>query len=511
MGGTDPPYHLCMAEGFSKDATTSAGQTRVPKGATPAEGSAQPFDLNIERVLEHWPVSFALREFIANALDEQLITGTSDPQITKAAKGVWHIRDFGRGVSYEHLTQKENPEKLEHPGVIGQFGIGLKDALAVCDRHNIGVAIRSRHGDISTAQLPKAGFSDVVTLHGVVSPPSDADLVGTELIVSGIADTDVETAKAFFMRYSDAHALESTRYGDVVEGTDSKSTGRIYVKGLLVAEEPNFLFSYNVTNMNAALRRALNRERTNVGRGAYSDRIKDILKECRSARVAGRLAEDLARFTSGRMHDELNWKDVAVHACRVLQSSEKVVFVTVAQVGLASVAHAVEDGYRVVVVPEDIARALADLTDLDGRAMFDLAAFQREWNDSFIYRFVEPIHLTAAERAVLELTGAAAQLAGVDLAKRGIRVAISETTRLSDRGGQVLGVWEPAESRIVVRRDQLADAARYCGTLLHELTHAVSGMPDLSFEFEDALTMAMGTVAGTALGAPGTARAAATN
>ena len=33
--------------------------------------------------------------------------------------------------------------------------------------------------------------------------------------------------------------------------------GRIYVKGLLVAEEPNFLFSYNITAINASLRRAL--------------------------------------------------------------------------------------------------------------------------------------------------------------------------------------------------------------------------------------------------------------
>jgi len=29
------------------------------------------FDLNIQRVLEHWTVSEALREIIANALDEQ--------------------------------------------------------------------------------------------------------------------------------------------------------------------------------------------------------------------------------------------------------------------------------------------------------------------------------------------------------------------------------------------------------------------------------------------------------
>jgi hypothetical protein len=39
----------------------------------------QAFDLNIEKVLEHWTVPFAIRELIANALDEQALTGTSDP------------------------------------------------------------------------------------------------------------------------------------------------------------------------------------------------------------------------------------------------------------------------------------------------------------------------------------------------------------------------------------------------------------------------------------------------
>jgi hypothetical protein len=93
------------------------------------------------------------------------------------------------------------------------------------------------------------------------------------------------------------------------------------VKGLLVAEEPNFLFSYNITAINARLRRALNRERTNVGCTAYSDRVKDILKD-RSPEVAGPLT-DLGRFVSGRMHDELGWKDVAIHACRALQTTRQ--------------------------------------------------------------------------------------------------------------------------------------------------------------------------------------------
>ena len=73
------------------------------------------FDLNIERVLENWTVVHALREVIANALDEQALTGTREPEIFRDADGRWHIRDWGRGLRYEHLTQNENKEKLAQP------------------------------------------------------------------------------------------------------------------------------------------------------------------------------------------------------------------------------------------------------------------------------------------------------------------------------------------------------------------------------------------------------------
>ena len=287
----------------------------------------QAFDLNIEKVLEHWTVPFAIREIIANALDEQALTGTTDPEIYKDNTGCWHVRDGGRGVRYEHLTQNENAEKLRHPQVIGQFGMGLKDALAVFDRRGINVMIRSPHAAITTGRRPKEGFPDVVTLHALVSPPDNPGQNGTDVMLCGAKDVDVEAAKQFFLRYSGETVLESTEYGDVLARASRTQPAHIYVKGLLVAEEPNFLFSYNITKLSAALRRALNRERSNVGRGAYSDRVKAILIACRSTNVAGPLADGLSGYVTGRLYDEVGWRDVALHACRVLQTNEKVVFV----------------------------------------------------------------------------------------------------------------------------------------------------------------------------------------
>ncbi len=45
-------------------------------GAEP-RGAGEAFDLNIERVLKDWTVAHAVREVIANALDEQILTNTA--------------------------------------------------------------------------------------------------------------------------------------------------------------------------------------------------------------------------------------------------------------------------------------------------------------------------------------------------------------------------------------------------------------------------------------------------
>ena len=79
---------------------------------------------------------------------------------------------------------------------------------------------------------------------------------------------------------------------------------------------------------------------------------------------------------------------------------------------------------------------------------------------------------------------------------------ISETMRLNDTGSPVLGVWESAERRIVIRRDQLSGIASYAGTLLHEIGHMVSGTSDGTLEFERVLSELLGQVAGTILWRP---------
>lgn len=476
---------------------TKACEQRIPDRCEVSV--VREFDLNIERVLENWTVAHALREVIANALDEQALTGTREPQIFQDAEGRWHVRDWGRGLRYEHLTQNENKEKLTQPDkVVGKFGVGLKDALATFDRHRVAVLIKSAHGDITTGKQAKHGFADIKTLHALITDPADSSFTGTEYILRGnaLSERQVEEAKGLFLRFSGDEELGTTPFGTVLRRTGNRARARIYVNGLRVAEEDNFLFSYNITSPTAALRRALNRERSNVGRSAYTDRVKSILLACDQDAVIDPLVVDLQNYEQGTWHDETQWLDVGMHACKQLNAKRKVIFLTAFELSYARdfVQRARDDGYEIIVVPEIIRRKLPSLRDVAGNPIRDLDRYRDEWQTSFHFTFVDPADFSAAERAVFEALPRI-------FAARGGRprhvkeVCVSETMRLMEGQYQeAIGVWDPADARIVVKRTQLQSLAKFAGTVLHELSHALSGAPDVSLDFEQQLTEELGGV-----------------
>ena len=480
----------------------------MPVEPTSFDNRIRLFDLNIEKILESWDNSHAVRELIANALDEQVLTDTTDVIISKVG-GVWTIRDFGRGLSYEHFTQNENPEKLLAVGrVIGKFGVGLKDALATLDRNSIRVEIESKFGFITITQRAKYGFGDVVTLHASVAPAREVAFVGTEVRLHGLADAEMERSKGFFLRFSGETMLEETKFGRILVKSGSKS--RIYVAGLLIAEEENFAFSYDITNLTEAMKKALNRERTNVGRGAYSERVKAMLLQTKSPGVANVLADQLIAIERGVASDEVAWKDVAVHACKILSASGKFLFVTSNQLILnaSAIDHARKDGLRIITIPQSIHSEIVGSTDFSGAPVRDLGEFQSEWNNSFTFEWVVPEHLNGHEREVFDQTERILSIAGgMPRHAKGIR--ISRTMRQDFSGGtEVVGLWDGATSSIVIRRDQLKSLAAYAGVLLHEVAHAKSGFGDVTRDFENELTALLGLAAAAAVTSPSFASAA---
>jgi len=453
------------------------------------------FDLNIDKILENWEVFHAVRELIANALDEHVLTGTDQPQIFHDSNGWWHIRDFGRGVRYQDLIQTENPEKVGHPNLIGKFGIGLKDALATFDRRGIKVLIRSSSGDISLARVNKHSFEEIVTLHATVEPPTDPDMVGTDCCIFGVSESDIESAKNLFLAFSTVAPLEVTRFGTVLARGDDPAC--IYINGMKVAEEENFLFSYNITSLNATLRKALNRERQNLGRSAYSDRIRGILLGSQSEDIAAKLSDDLQQQPYGDSHDELSWLDVQEHAVRILSAKRKVLFIssTDAIMRPEIIDTAKSSGYQVLTVTDILAKKIEGITDTAGQPVTAISQFIREHNESFQFTWISPDQLTPQESSVWQhLDRILAHIGGRPRVVSEIR--ISETMSAgSFMSHDTLGLWDPQNRWIILKRSILASLDQFAGILLHEAIHAKYAVCDVSRDFEHYLTELCGSLA----------------
>lgn len=198
-----------------------------------------------------------IREIIANALDEQVLSNTKTIDIYKD-KDTWHIRDYGRGIKYIHFTQNENDEKIRSDKLIGKFGVGLKDSLAVLFRHGCKVVIESKFNHVETKMALKSGF-DIQTLHAEFKDATDDAMVGTDFAIQGISDKDMGDAKHRFLVFNQLTLLESTKYGEVYT-CEKEQIPSVYINGVKVAEEMNFMFNYNITSMNAQIRKALNRD-----------------------------------------------------------------------------------------------------------------------------------------------------------------------------------------------------------------------------------------------------------
>jgi hypothetical protein len=461
--------------------------------------SSKLFDLNIEDVLDNWEVEHALREVIANALDEQVLSHTADIQIFKDEQGNRHVRDFGRGLRIEHFTLNENQEKLHATStVIGKFGVGLKDALATFHRRGIDVRIRSSFGSYRLRKAQKHNFGDIATLH-VEYDDTPTNLHGTEFILGGATDSHIEKAKALFLRFAGEEVIETGRYGQILQRQDGAA--RVYILGVLASEEPNFMLSYNITSLTEGMKKRLNRERLNVGRTTYTDRVKAILKEATSQTVHNLLVEQVKKRASGDQCDEMGWTEISHMALNLMHQQARVVYLTEQELQSKPnvLDNARRDGYEPVVISEQQKTKLEQQMASGGVQLRTAETYVQEFNASFQYRFVASENLTSEEQRIWRLTSHILALVGLS-GRRAPRTLISETMRITnDNTG---GVWDSAQGAIVIKRSQLASLASYAGTLLHEAAHATPGAVDATRDFESVLTKYLGETAAAAVTQP---------
>lgn len=453
------------------------------------------FDLNIGKILEHWECRFAVRELIANAIDETVLSKASIPfsivydETTKTCT----IRDFGRGINYEHLIQNESKEKAENMNVIGKFGFGLKDAIATFYRSNIEIEIKSRYGLMTVVKQAKHDFENIETLHIKVDPIDPVNhIVGTEIKLREISKEEVEKAKELFLIYSNdaTNILLTSIYGQIIKKTGTNAT--IYINGIKVAEESQYKYSYNVTSLTTSMRKALNRERNNVGRSVYGERIAKIL--CQITDKDQTMISDIfLDLSKNPKPDDLNYKDVQIHIIK-LSNSDKVLFVTSKDLIMnkSDVDLALNDGIKEVIVSEDIMKTIFNMKDTKGEYIKTIQQF----NKTKLCQKYTIVPLTDLKDKELKILNTHVELKNLiyPTDKYSRKYILEIASDLFSKAG-CLGLCTDEKNQILIDRTMLTSLDNFSGVFLHELTHFYTGFKDIDRNFEFELTKHLGTLA----------------
>jgi hypothetical protein len=267
-------------------------------------------DLNIgENYLNDWGVYYAIREIVANALDEQKY---GDIKIEEKLELEYIIRDFGSGLGIEHFIMRGS-DKIAKNDVIGKFGVGLKDALGVLSNNGIEVEIKTAKYMFKVQMKEKSEITKIKTLHVFVFENDEADFRGTEFTLRNCRREYIEQAKNEFLMYREPklRILESTLYGDILE--KENTIAEIFVNGMKISNDKNLAFSYNIKNISISLKKAINRDRKYVSRDAYREDIKTIIENCKDIYVLDAFEKQLKRTYKDESYSEIKWNTVLVN------------------------------------------------------------------------------------------------------------------------------------------------------------------------------------------------------
>jgi len=229
------------------------------KSVSPIQSITYP--ISVSQYVSYWNTWDIVREIVSNALDTQTpvkITRENDNLV---------ISDNGTGFSIEALIMGISTKPDET--AIGQFGEGLKIGLLVCSRLNIDVEIYTSNLKFWN-ETTKIGNTDVLK---ICYQETGKHVVGTKVILKSWYPEN-EDYKDRFLFTNPQNILISTDNGNILVNPQSD----IYVKGVSLASNPGFSFSYNITSNSVKMnrdRKSVNMSDLFTGIGEIWNKIED--------------------------------------------------------------------------------------------------------------------------------------------------------------------------------------------------------------------------------------------
>ncbi len=191
-----------------------------------------------------WSIPQALRELLQNALDVG-----ADPSRITWWRGTAFIRDTGPGIDPADFVLGRHVSKTGDL-TMGQFGAGLKQALAVLTREGKKVEILS-NGLRITTEFADSDFARIPTLHLLIEPGESVD--GTVIKVP-CEKWQLDLAKEYFEAFQQIDYLGTSGI--------SRPGGMIWVNGTMVGMIDKLLFSYHFTGDEA--RKVVDQDRKRI-------------------------------------------------------------------------------------------------------------------------------------------------------------------------------------------------------------------------------------------------------
>ena len=443
------------------------------------------FDLNIQNILNDWTVSDAIREIIANAIDEAILTNTNQPMISYDQNNkILVISDFGRGISIEKFTQNENSEKTNCNQMIGKFGIGLKDAIAVLFNNNKKIIFNSPYGSFKPILLNKVGINqEIQTIHITYNPIKKIE-IGTTVIIENIDENEYLFAIDNFLIYSKRDLIFKCDNGEIFNRNISSE---IFLNGMKISNDGDFLFSYNITNPNAKLRSSINRERKMLSRDAYRNSIISLLQKTIINKANLEIGIWISNYIINNHNNTKNneWSYIDIKKLVVSHTTKKVLLgCKMFKTNPAYETYAINDGYSIIWIGINDYNSFLDDSEykvytLDywgNKYVSDYKAVIIDIND--LEEFEKSNWLWAKDK--LEL---------ISQKWPEFKYVYSKFKLLIiDKHPNALGI--TSMNKIEIVRMVLKNKRVLFNTLIHEYCHAISNSPDASIKFEATLTEA---------------------
>ncbi len=409
----------------------------------------------------NWTVQDAIRELIANALD----TGTKVSIGVKDGEGF--IIDKGTGIEKKHLLFGSSDK---NDSQIGQFGEGLKMASLVLARNKRSLRLITKGFEYRAKIERDTEFdSDVLVLYLKKSKKR----IGTEIYFE-CSEKEMENTKNLFLEFN-------KKFKQIDNGIYSPG-GYIFVNGVML-EKTNTLYSYNLTDA----KKCLSRDRKSLNIDMAKLEISTIIGMCRNESFIADFLKDQDYY---HFEQSLNiaissfaksiWKKV------MQKIFPKHCIPTYTEYDLA----AKDRGYTLL---GDITETQRQILQQLGMPYSNVVAVLRG-DEKIVKKRCSVKDLSeVGKRRWKTAIRKFKKLYGEEVAKK---VEIVEEFNYDEISTDTLGYYNERNDTVYILKELIEDEcypfATLMGTLIHEHVHRISGAPDRTREFENALSEELG-------------------